>query len=177
MSDDERKPRDFDHLFAERERQDADDAIGASGQVVPTTTSDVDATCMYLDSESVKQERDVAFALAALEANCLSDDSGIVLNSLRRESEFPTVRHKRIHHFLAGPVVDEHEPGKADFRYRFLGAHGLVPKLSEGLVSVPQRLEFLLRRLGCGVNFESAGDGLRFGFPVNVSPMVGWTGR
>ena len=72
-SDAEKNPQDFDGLFAERERQDAADAIGASKDASPTTSSSVDATCMYQENESAKQERDVAFALAVLEANHLSE--------------------------------------------------------------------------------------------------------
>jgi len=60
-------PRDFDGVFAERERQDA------SSESAPTASAALDATCMYEESESVKKERDVAFALAALEANYLTE--------------------------------------------------------------------------------------------------------
>lgn len=66
---------DFDRLFAERERTDTanPDQAATSDDQGRTVPSDIEATFMYQESSSLKKERDVAFALAAIEASLLTE--------------------------------------------------------------------------------------------------------
>ena len=67
-SDDDKKPEDFDRVFAERERQDAMTTLTGDSQ----STADTDATCLLDGDDSNKKHRDVALAIAVLEGRHLS---------------------------------------------------------------------------------------------------------
>ena len=70
MTTDARKDsEDFDRLYAERERQDAAAAESEAEQATSNAATGLDATCMFEEGGSVKQQRDVAFALAGIKAN------------------------------------------------------------------------------------------------------------
>jgi hypothetical protein len=68
MKQDEKKPAELANVFAERERADAMHTLDGGSQSAPNA----DATCLFSGDDANKKERDVAFAVAALDAGRLS---------------------------------------------------------------------------------------------------------
>jgi serine/threonine protein kinase len=68
MKQDEKKPAELANVFAERERADAMHTLDGGSQSAPNA----DATCLFSGDDANKKERDVAFAVAALDAGLLS---------------------------------------------------------------------------------------------------------
>ncbi|MEZ6072120.1 MAG: serine/threonine-protein kinase [Pirellulales bacterium] len=72
---------DYSRLFAEREKRDAAGDATTTNTPIPnantvstsSSSANVDATCLYEEDNSQKKERDVAFAVVALEAGAIGE--------------------------------------------------------------------------------------------------------